>query len=129
MCRIKNESHKYYREQNPFLYVVWIKEIWGYKKKLVVMIQKVQWFTFFLLSHNISNQNVFQPAAVHPIYYNCETYQSTSHARHTFSELELCLISAKIVSFTVYLFILSCIVLLSLKKKKRLWGTCSKRAL
>ena len=33
MCRIKNESHKYNREQNPFLYVVWIKGIWGYKKK------------------------------------------------------------------------------------------------
>ena len=43
MCRIKNESHKYYREQNPFLYVVWIKGICGYKKKkTVVMIQKVQ---------------------------------------------------------------------------------------
>lgn len=131
MCRIKNESHKYYREQNPFLYVVWIKGIWGYKKK-----KKKLW----LWSRKYSDSH-FSSGAITSVIKMFFSQQPFIQFIRTvkpnrapqmqgihFHNLGFALSQQKYSIFhSVFIYFI--LYYSSLIFKKRLWGTCSKRAL
>lgn len=130
MCRIKNESHKYYREQNPFLYVVWIKGIWGDKKKKNLWL----WSRKYNDSHFSSGAIIsvikmfFSQQPFIPFIRTVKPNRAPQIQGIHFQNLSFALSQQKYSIFHSVLFISSCIVPLSLKKKKD-WGTCSKRLL
>ena len=131
MCRIKNESHKYNREQNPFLYVVWIKGIWGYKKKKKLWLWSRKYNDSHFSSGAITSviKMFFSQQPFIQFIRTVKPNRAPQMQGIPFHNLSFVLSQQKYSIFhSVFIyFILYCSCLIS--KKKKLWGTCSKRAL